>query len=113
MAVTVYDRHSKSWEYPKGATVSQDPEGLELEVLDPTGVKVGGFNPAAWSHYTVEDHSVGFVATIQRITELAIAAKKSQTPADVAALLKEIFWTYDQYTGPWAKESGQPLHEGE
>ncbi|AID58999.1 hypothetical protein PBI_GAIA_183 [Mycobacterium phage Gaia] len=51
--VTVYDRHGASFDYANGATVEIAENGQDLTILGRDGKRVGGFNGAAWSHYSI------------------------------------------------------------
>lgn len=54
MAVVVYDRHGSGWDYPEADSVDEAGDTLYLYAGDEL---VGGFNPAAWSHYAIKQEA--------------------------------------------------------
>lgn len=103
MTVLIHDRHGKSWDFNDGITVRPaNDANADLVVLDLEGNQVGGFNQAAWSHYKVEDDSVGVKAHLSRLLDLALAVGSKSAGLDgfdndsVDALLTAVFWTTDQ-----------------
>lgn len=111
VAISVFDRHGKKWDFPNGMSVIDGPVVVDncvvenLRIQDAAGNQIGGFNNASWSNYTIVDDSASFRAAMKRLAEAARLVNESRDSdsyrAAVTELLKQTFWESDQYVSGW------------